>query len=856
MSQRRTPPRSPIPRYTAPPSPFLSHQTITFLASWRGQLLVCTVVLILGAIYFFVRPPIDEWHRKRKEVLSRKRELELMSMSEKEDSVEEKDDVPVKAGSSKDKSKEKAKKEGRKRINSHLKPPTTEINGGNPVESSPSQANIHSVMASPSKSKRSLSNSGNTQTRSSSAKLQKATGQSKSQPQSQSRSHLATPSRNQPPPPIIVPKPCLEHAPTSIDPWNIPLPASPVAGPSRLGPPAGSGLDEVSDDASMSAEGEGSVKEEDEKPKYKKFEGFSIYPEDGYLPQSLNSNSNSNNNKKKKKKSNTKTFLSPNPPGSTGLPKVTASTERTELMDEVLEVNGHGVPRLPNGHGKHRHTRTSSITLLPNLNVTQLREIVEQRDETIDQLRAEIGMAKAEESKAKEEAVRARMGEEKIRGEYERNKRGRSESIGQGHAAGRREAELHSRLAQMQQLYSTALNRLSTCESALREQGIMLPPLPSPVPMHLPQSPLPPMPQSPYAPSPGRNTPIMGGFIPYPSPGMYPSPMLHPNPHYPHPHSHSPSPYRRTSSFTNGHGHGHGLIPVNGLSPGIMIANGGGNEELNGLYPMDIGSSTMPIGLGHPVSNGEQEEDRERRRQSIESSVLKKKVQQMTSVDVESTVNQNEDGQANGGSSNSNGTSGSVQDEESISNGSIVESNLGMGSGAASPKSGPSASSQVGSGVTGMPVAMNIPNGNGHGSVNGEGYGIGEIKVLMDSERGNVYYNSEDIEVGDGSVNGNLDANDANQQIDGEAAEEEEIPDTRQGEATDSPSNSFQPIFASLAHTPEQIEEMRKLNTARERGRSVSSLSSAGRGKGMGAGLGNGGLLTPSPSKSPVPLRG
>ncbi|WWC67360.1 uncharacterized protein I206_101268 [Kwoniella pini CBS 10737] len=792
MSQRRSAPRSPIPRYTPPASPFLSHQTITFLASWRGQLLVCTVVLVLGAIYFFLRPPIDQWHRKRKEALSRRRELELMKMSEKEDSTEEKDDASPKVATLRDKSKEKTKKEGRRRINSHLRPPTDSTTG-NSVEDSISPTIASRPSTSPTKSKRTLSDHHTNSTPPSSAKLQKATNAAKTQSQS-----IATPTRNRPPPPIIVPKACPSITSKPIDPWNIPLPPSPLAGPSRLAPApvVGSGVEDVSDDASISAEGEGSVKEDEDKPKNKKSEGFSIYPEDGYLSQLMNSS-------KKKKKKNVKSgTASADQRALKGVSnEASLPGKNGSVVDEVFEINGDGSERLPNGGAiqRHRHTRTSSIALLPHLNVTQLREIVEQRDETIDQLRAEIGMAKAEESKAKEDAVRARMGEERIRGDMERSKRGRSESIGQGHLGGRREAELQSRLAQMQQLYSTALNRLSTCENALRDSGIMLPPLPSPIPMHMPHSPLPPMPNSPYVSSAGRNTPIMGGFIPYPSPGMYPSPMLHPNPHYPHNH-HSPNPYRRTSSFTNGHS------PVPVLSPGIIIGNGNGNgvEEINGLYPMDIGSSTMPIGLGHPVSNGEFDEDRERRRQSIQSSVLKRKFPQMTTVEDSANLHENNQGNAN----DSTGTSESAQDDESISNQSAIDSNTGIHSGSASPKSRSSI-------------------GNGH------------VNVVLDSERGNLYYNSENID--------SLISNEHNQV-------EEEPEDVVEERENTNHTSTFQPIFASLSHTPEQIEELRKINNVRERGRSVSSLSSAGRG--MGAGLGNGGLLTPSPSKSPIPLRG
>lgn len=67
--------------------------------------------------------------------------------------------------------------------------------------------------------------------------------------------------------------------------------------------------------------------------------------------------------------------------------------------------------------------RTSSIATRPDLNAEELREIVEQRDGTIDTLRAEIGVAKAEEAKARDDAARARMNEERLKSDLDRAKR-------------------------------------------------------------------------------------------------------------------------------------------------------------------------------------------------------------------------------------------------------------------------------------------------------------------------------------------------------------------------------------------------------------------------------------------------
>ncbi|WWC90239.1 uncharacterized protein L201_005172 [Kwoniella dendrophila CBS 6074] len=913
--------RQSIPRYTSytpQHSPFLSHQTITFLASWRGQLLVCTIVLILGAIYFFVKPPIDQWHIRRKEALSRKRELELMKMSEKENknptNQEEKDDLSKSSsisgsngigGSTKERGRDK-NKQNRKRMNSHLRPSTNNINnndstdstitGLSSIESSPAPMSKQSIL-SPSKSKKSLSSS------STSTPVTPITPSSKSRVKLQPKQNLATPTRNKPPPPIIVPKPePITTSPGPTNPWEVPLPVSPIAGPSRLNGSvngvSGLGLEEISDTASVSTNNEENVKSQAEgeeiRPELKKkSEGFSIYPEEGYLPATYQT-PNGNVNKKKKKKGKTPQL----PNGSFTTISSTAANDPQPIIEtsstknnlnSVAAVdakqNNHlydglskSIESRPNGRSRHQHTRTSSITLLPNLNVLELRKIVERRDETIDQLRAEIGTAKAEESKAKEEAVRARMGEEKLRGDFERSRRSslnipngsnvngtRSDQQAQNGVTNsvngdrRREAELQSRLAQIQQLYTTALSRLSTCESALRDSGIMLPPLPSPIPLHLPQSPLPMMPGPPYAPSPGRNTPIIGGtFMPYPSPGMYPSPMpmLHPNLIHTHSHSHShqqsPSPYRRSSSMNSNNFINNGLAGNGSTPPFSPGFNGNGLGEQNGSlsYPMDIGSSTMPIGLGHPVNNGQGENqiEREKRRQSIESSVMKKKILPLTS-------NSSSSPSTIDNSNSSISTSGSVVesvDEDKVTE--AIEEDVGNSS---SQDGMSNQAESIVSNSSSLPHSDHVTSNLNIDRIDKES----TIKVMLDSKRGNIYYRPIDVDI---NQNGNSTSEDQNilsksPQNGGTALESIDSISSNDVAEQKSRAETLEPIFASLAHTPEQIEEMRqmKLNSISiERCRSVSSSNgSSSLSRGMTAGLGNGGLLTPSPSKSPIPLR-
>ncbi|WVF66787.1 hypothetical protein IAT40_001529 [Kwoniella sp. CBS 6097] len=917
-------PARPNIRYGNPPqSPaLLSHSTITFLASWRGQLLVCTVVLIVGAIYFFIRDPIESWSRRRREKISRLREGELIRMEQKAEESEEKEDLGVSGavgtGSLKVGARERGRekrKEGKKRggsilrvngaangLDGNLGPPSSATTNTSSVESSPappisSSSSRNNTATSPNKLKRSLPATPIPNHKSPSIRIRKATDESNpsSQATPSSASVLATPSRNRPPPPIIVPRPPTNVSPTPLEPWEIPLPTSPMAGPSRVN---GNGHEylhsddgiegqEVSDEFDGASESAHSSRQDEIKEEKKKSDGFSIFPEEGYLPIQSSATTGPGSSKKKKRKAKTgqtngETHFTSTP--RPNLSKNEIAKEANGERDIVLEIQGNSSSSSSYTRPRHRHQRTSSIALLPNLSTDQLREIVEKRDETIDQLRAEIGTAKAEEAKAKEEAMRCKLNEDRAKSDYERAKK--AGGRGEGDAR-RREAELQARLSQLQHMHNSLLNRLGTYETALRETGIILPPPPSPIPLHIPQSSPLPMPTSPFAPSPvpGRSA-SMGGFMSYPSPGMYPSPMLQPNPHYPvHPHAHSPTPYRRLSGLPNG------FVATPGLEDGL---NGPMTPGLTG-YPMDIGSSTMPIGLGHPTSlgNGELSEERERRRQSIESSVLKKKVKEMSTIEGELKQSiEEEDVQAddripitttsNGVGSRSGSGSGSKFGfgSESMSELNSSASN----SHPSSPRSAASALRPLSNGD--VPAVVETGAGAGADGLNAStstskthvtASSSNGLRVVSDGERGNVYYARNDERIG-ASVMGeqantiNLDASQGStatlpngtssnadiasdhQDGQGQAA----FTDAAESEAAETKSFELEPIFASLAHTPEEVGHIKsQAEKYRERGRSISSLSAAGSGNGSGSGSGKAGFasLNPSPNKSPVPLR-
>ena len=161
-SSRSRPPTAPrIAQYPVA-SPLLP-STITFIASWKGQLLVCIVSLALGAVYFIIRDPIRAWSRRRKERLSRARAEELMSMeaseaAQKESAGKDKDGDKGKEGE--EEGKEKRGRDRRKKRGSGgnlLRTPTaiTANDGSSSVDGSPLPTS--STSSSPMPSRRRVS---------------------------------------------------------------------------------------------------------------------------------------------------------------------------------------------------------------------------------------------------------------------------------------------------------------------------------------------------------------------------------------------------------------------------------------------------------------------------------------------------------------------------------------------------------------------------------------------------------------------------------------------------------------------------------------------------------------------------
>ena len=389
MSQSHSTSRA---RYSAfpSPSPLFTASTFTFLASLRGQLLVCTVVLILGAVYLIVREPLAAYRRYRGEALSRVIGEELMSMN-----VEEKDDG--KTSKEKERGREK-RKDGKKRKGPLLRVPMgsgeSSATGPSSIESSPAPLPRLATVPTPSRSRiKPLQSSAETP--------------SPSQPEfspSQSTEPKSTPNGHHLPP-LIVP------SLTPPFPWEVPLPNSPVAGPSRL-----HGLE--SEDASVNGD-EVSDSAPGNKPALKtkgSSDGFSIMPEEGYLP-TLQAPTGG------KKKRKGKGGVLPVPT----LPSAESSSVSQIAFPCRTASPGPGsspieLPRTPSS----RHARKASLSRPAN---ADLEALLDERDRMIDSLRANIGQAKAEEGKARDDLRRAKATEERATRDVERMRRSSQKAV-------------------------------------------------------------------------------------------------------------------------------------------------------------------------------------------------------------------------------------------------------------------------------------------------------------------------------------------------------------------------------------------------------------------------------------------
>ena len=292
---------------------------------------------MIGALYIVLREPISAYRRHRREALSKAKSEELMmSLSDNE-----KDD----ARSSKEKDRGRDKKKEAKRRKSSL----LRVVASTPESST---AGMSSIEVPPTSSYKIVAENK--------AMLQRLHPKSPMEHDITFQSTLTGASLEEHPPKSLA----IPGKTSSPRAWEIPLPNSPAAGPSRLH--GAEGEDISADNNHLSGPHPSNVLDI---KSGSRGEGFSVIPDDGYLPDG----SFTIIGKKKKRK---------------GKGIIEASTPLKS-------------PEVP----------------------SPLEQLLEERDRTIDSLRAQIGEAKAQEGKAREDAKRARTIEERATRDLERMRR-------------------------------------------------------------------------------------------------------------------------------------------------------------------------------------------------------------------------------------------------------------------------------------------------------------------------------------------------------------------------------------------------------------------------------------------------
>jgi hypothetical protein len=431
---RRSPHTRPPPTHSMSNSnPLISVSTITYIASWRGQLLICTIVLILGAIYFVIRQPIDDYLRRRREEISRARQQELMALEAEKEVTES---PTVEKEKTKDRGREKKKeKDVKKRKGSLLK--VSNIGGGSGTESSMSMAGPSSLESSPAPGRLGVPTS---------AKKTSSRSRSPSPSHSPLNTPISTPSRLPPSTPenrkvsattprIKLREPTsdkpevtneldVEETPKSIrvvrtandwartasilsgsqskvrsssindrpalSPQQIPLPPSPespTAGPSRLRVPSEAG--DFSDSTSNASDFPSSSRPQSRV----KSEGWSIMPDEGWLPPSTPVPSSKKKKHKKARQAHTEPF--------SAVPA--AKSTPPQSPDAPLR----------------RHVRQDSLQIMRPVNASpeEYEAHMDRMEMVIDRLRGELGASLASGRMAREAEEEARQNEAQMREE-------------------------------------------------------------------------------------------------------------------------------------------------------------------------------------------------------------------------------------------------------------------------------------------------------------------------------------------------------------------------------------------------------------------------------------------------------
>lgn len=406
---------------TAPTtSRLLSTQTLTLVASWKGQLVICTVVLVVGAIYFAVREPIREWKERQRERMSRAFTEELLSM-EKDSAASGASDrhrsgsstvagsstavATAKAMNARERGREKRKEKKRKEHSQNANDSTVVAphDAGSTARPSLPDRSLARIADPPSGlSAADASDPSATTSSSTSAGPQVPTSNAAD---AAVNLHSST----------ARPK-CESAAPPSVEPLTIPdsrKTSTSLSSPRKtcaergVEPPS-SGVSDRRDSYSSSHS-----------------RSYSIIPDPSYLPPQAETRVG----KKKKRQAKNRPALSPQQPQQQ-LEK--ASNARAPApSDTPTAVSGDS----PNSQTLpvmspdliRRRVKSSGIELPPEIDA-----LLDTHEFTIDSLRAEIGRATAEECKARDDEVRAReelrrsrATEDRLRADYERARKTR-----------------------------------------------------------------------------------------------------------------------------------------------------------------------------------------------------------------------------------------------------------------------------------------------------------------------------------------------------------------------------------------------------------------------------------------------
>ncbi|RSH78075.1 uncharacterized protein EHS24_002531 [Apiotrichum porosum] len=771
---------------TSSSSARLSSHTFTLIASWRGQLLICTVVLVLGAIYFVVHEPVRKWRRRQRERLSRAFTAELLSMDKSNaDGKEDKDRASTSTATStavstsnknaRERAREKRKeaKEAKKRsllravctgdgsVNTSLNSSPGLI----PTTSADSVDDDLDRTADASEPQRLLSPPTIT------LESSQSDGEGDISPSPEPSLLSESPVPSSPGQPLHGEEQHLE---------------SPQAGPSRLSPIPALEID-LSDDMSELIE-----PASDNRPPYSRVSSgsYSIIPDEGYLPLS------NQVGKKKKRKSKARSATSDGlrtpeiPRVAAFTPSRTPSRSFTMSSDDqsppqsvaailtnVPSVSAPGSPSTP------RRRRKISIGGVPMSPALEL--LITNHERTIDSLRAEIGHAKAEESKAHDDEIRAReelrrsrSTEDRMRADYERARKARDRAEAESRRLESEILLMRNRFETLTHMYHAVCHRLREVEAGGQDGA----------PTHVST---PSQMATPYMafPASGMQGAHMG-FIHY-SPAVYPSPIP---PQFPM--ATMASPYRRSEA-------GMGISDLAGpLTPGQSTMPSTVPSQASSPYPSDLTLNTSIGSSSQAASDMAQLSAAELRRHHITSSVLKKKKTETS-----------ESGDSN--PTPSTKTSDSAVNVSSESGDSVPVAGLGISQMSGVQSTFPSAngsvhrqrptkqgsmssaSSDASSGlrrqilITPSNTEMFHPEANGHlpETLGGEGgkedfaYGHDHIaeplsqKEKQQPELSSVNHDSDDD---------HLDCN-------GDTESE------------------FAPMFASLAHTPEQLAEIARI---------------------------------------------